>query len=81
MFTNYYCFHRHCTFDNDITPYIHVFIFHAPQFLDKYGSLKPFSMDGVELMNRKHKLVYFSGSDHGRENAFSEQVSNMISYS
>ena len=31
-------------------------------------------MDGVELLNRKHKLLFFSATDHGRENGMSEQV-------
>ena len=69
---------RNCTHENDITPYIHVFIFHTPEFLESYGSLKPFSMDGVELMNRKQKLLFFGGTDHGRENCMSEQVCDCI---
>ena len=71
--SNFQCY-RKCTYENDITPYIHVFIFHTTFFLKKYGSLEPFSMDAVELMNRKHKLLFFSGTDHGRENTMSEQV-------
>ena len=53
---------------------MHVFIFHCGFFLEKYGSLLPFSMESVELMNRKNKLVFFSGTDHGREDGISDQV-------
>ena len=71
MFSVYF---REYTYENDFTPYMHVFIFHCCFFLEKYGSLKPFSMESVELMNRKNKLVFFSATDHGREDGFSDQV-------
>ena len=53
---------------------MHVFVFHTVYFLKKYGSLKPLSMEGVEFMNRKHKLVFRGSTDRGRENAISDQV-------
>ena len=75
----YTTYFREFTYETDFTPYMHVFIFHTGYFLTKYGSLKPFSMESVELMNRKNKMVFFSGTDHGREDGISEQVSLQIS--
>ena len=66
---------REYTYETDFTPYMHVFIFHSGFFLRKYGSLLPFTMESVELMNRKNKLVFFSATDHGREDGISDQVS------
>ena len=71
-------FYRSKTYENAITPYMHVFIYHTPYFLQKFGSLQHFSMDGVELMNRKHKLLFFNSTDHGRENTMSEQVYSIL---
>ena len=53
---------------------MHVFVFHSVEFLKKYGSLLPLSMEGVELMNRKNKCVFRGGTDHGREDGVSDQV-------
>ena len=34
-----------------ITPYMHTLIFHVPEFLNLYGSLLPFSQQGLEKLN------------------------------
>ena len=56
------------TYDKDITPYVHVFIYHAHYFAEKYGCLKAFEMEAVEQWNYIHKLVFFGASNHGKEN-------------
>ena len=58
---------RDLTFDKDITPYIHVFIYHTAHFALKYGPLKAFEMEAVEQLNYMNKLVFFRCSNHGRE--------------
>ena len=60
-----YC--RSITFDNSVTPYIHVFIFHTCQFLRMYGSLQVFDMENVEYLNYHNKLVFFGASNKGKE--------------
>ena len=70
-------FYRAVTFDKDITPYIHVFIYHAQYFAEKYGSLKAFEMEAVEQLNYVNKLVFFGASNHGKEHfSVTEQVWN-----
>ena len=34
-----------------ITPYIHIFVNHVPEFLNLCGSLSPFSQQGLEKLN------------------------------
>ena len=46
------------TFDKDIMPYIHVFVYHAHYFVQWYGTLKPFEMEAVEQLNYVNKLVF-----------------------
>ena len=71
-----YC--RSTTFDKDITPYIHVFVYHAHYFVEWYGSLKPFEMEAVEQLNYVNKLVFFGASNKGKENyTITEQVSHL----
>ena len=55
------------TFDKDITPYIHVFIYHVSDFAMTYGPLKAFEMEAVEQLNYVNKLVFFHCSNHGKE--------------
>ena len=63
------------TFDKDITPYIHVFIYHSFYFAQKYGPLKAFEMEAVEQLNYVNKMVFFGCSNHGKDNAtITEQV-------
>ena len=50
---------RSTTFDTDITPYIHVFVYHTHFFLERYGSLKAFEMEAVEQLNYVHKLAFW----------------------
>ena len=66
---------RDLTFDKDITPYIHVFIYHTAHFDLKYGPLKAFEMEAVEQLNYMNKLVFFRCSNHGREHGtITEQI-------
>ena len=63
------------TFDKDITPYIHVFVYHTAHFALKYGGLKAFEMEAVEPLNYVNKLVFFRCSNHGNEHGtITEQI-------
>ena len=69
------CLCRNTTFDKDVTPYIHVFIYHVHYFVQRFGSLKPFEMEAVEQLNYVNKLVFYGASNHGKENfTVTEQV-------
>ena len=70
---NFSC--RQVTYDKDITPYIHVFVYHCPFFIEKYGCLKPFETEALEQLNYINKLVFFGASNKGKENyTVTEQV-------
>lgn len=43
---------------NRVTPYMHCFLYHIPQFVSKYGKLLPFSGQGTEKMNDEIKLIH-----------------------
>ena len=73
FFTKFAC--RETTFDKDITPYIHVFFYHAQYFAQRYGSLKAFEMEAVEQLNYVNKLVFYGASNKGKENfSVTEQI-------
>ena len=66
---------REVTYDKDITPYIHVFVYHCHFFTEKYGPLKPFETEALEQLNYVNKLVFFGASNKGKENyTVTEQV-------
>ena len=71
-----YCFFRRATtFDRDITPYIHTFVYHAHFFANKYGELKAFETEALEHLNLINKLVFFGATNHGKEHySITEQV-------
>ena len=48
----------------NVTPYIHTLVFHIPEFLDLYGSLAPFSQQGLEKLNDNLTKDYFRSTNH-----------------
>ena len=68
---------RATTFDRDITPYIHTFIYHVHFFAEKYGGLKVFETEALEHLNLTNKLVFFGASNHGKDKfSITEQVNS-----
>ena len=55
--------------DQSITPYIHIFFHHVPDFIEKYGNLNLFSMQGLEKKNHFVKVNYFRQTNH-HKNSF-----------
>ena len=48
---------------------------HSKEFLERYGSLKPFEMEGVEKLNHTLKMAFYRSTNHGCcGKAISEQV-------
>lgn len=70
------CHHcRKLTFAEDVTPYIHTFVFHCPEFVSMYGGLGAFSMEEVERLNKINKSCFFRKTHQGSDpNASSWQV-------
>ena len=66
------------TYDKDVTPYIHVLVYHAYDFAMKFGELKAFETEALEQLNYVNKLVFFGASNHGKEDfTVTEQVNAM----
>jgi len=47
-----------------VTPYIHLLTSHIPEFLEKYGTIAPFSQQGLEKLNDIITKDYFRGTNH-----------------
>lgn len=43
----------------NVTPYMHTLVFHVPQLIELYGSLAPFSQQGLECLNDIITKDYF----------------------
>ncbi|XP_058949396.2 uncharacterized protein [Pocillopora verrucosa] len=56
-------------YDDDITPYIHTFVYHVPQFLEKYGTLMQFNFQPVEKKNHWQSQKDHRGSQKGGKNS------------
>lgn len=50
--------------EKTITPYIHIFCHHVPDFIEKYGNLNLFSMQGLEKKNHFVEINYFWQTNH-----------------
>ncbi len=48
----------------NITPYIHAFAMHVSEFLTLYGSLGPFSRQGLEKLNDVSTIHYMRATNH-----------------
>ena len=57
-----------------VTPYIHVLISHVPNILRQYGSLAPFSQQGLEKLNDDLTKSFFSSTNHRDLNALQQML-------
>ena len=48
----------------NVTPYLHVLVSHMPEFLKLYGSISPFSQQGLEKLNDNITKSYFRSTNH-----------------
>lgn len=56
-----------------VTPYMHLLIAHIPEFLRLYGSLAPYSQQGLEKLNDDVTKMYYRGTNHRIKEAL-EQI-------
>lgn len=47
----------------DVTPYLHVFIYHVGYYLSKYGCLEMFANYGIEGRHRYNKRIITTGTN------------------
>ena len=50
--------------DQKITPYMHILVYHIPDFIDRHKNLNLFSMQGMEKSNHFAKINYFRQTNH-----------------
>lgn len=50
-----------------ITPYIHAFVFHVPQFIEEYKNLNFFSTQSLEQLNSVTKTHFFRNTNKKRK--------------
>ena len=60
-----------------ITPYIHIFCFHVPEFIEVHGDLNLFSMQGLEHLNHFSKVNYFRQTNHNKNTFTSTLLEKM----
>ncbi|XP_048575757.1 uncharacterized protein LOC116617653 isoform X2 [Nematostella vectensis] len=60
---------RKATFDEDVIPYIHVLVYHVPQFLEIHGTIHQFNCQTVEKKNHMQNKTFHRGSQKGGKNS------------
>ena len=48
----------------NVTPYIHAFAHHVPEFIQRYGSICKFNQQGLEKLNDLTTQHYLRGTNH-----------------
>lgn len=52
-----------------VTPYMHSFICHVPEFLTLYGNLTQFTQQGMEKLNDTSTKYYFRATNHHKKDS------------
>ena len=56
----------------NVTPYIHSFVFHVPEFIQKYGSVCKFTQQGLEKLNDVTTQHFLRSTNHRSSQAFKQ---------
>ena len=56
----------------NITPYVHSFAFHVPEFIDKYGCIVQFTQQGLEKLNDVTTQHFLRSSNHRNSEALKQ---------
>ena len=57
-----------------ITPYVHLLVSHIPEFLELYGTLSPYSQQGLEKLNDDLTKDYFRSTNHRENDALKQML-------
>ena len=61
--------------DNSITPYVHSFVFHMPEFLRMYDDINQFNMQGLEKLNDLATQYYHNSTNRNKKaNTYITQI-------
>ena len=58
----------------DVTPYMHAFHCHVPQFLKLYTNISYFNQEGFEKYNYQASKNYFRSSNHRGSEALQQMI-------
>ena len=62
-------------YPGEITPYIHAFVFHIPEFIEKHGNINLFNTQGLEKLNDIITKAYHCATNRNNSNkAYLEQL-------
>ena len=66
----------------NVTPYMHAFVCHVPEFLRIHGAIVPFTQQGLEKLNDSLTQFFYRGSNHRDQEALTQmlQKANRITY-
>ena len=56
----------------DVTPYIHAFAMHVPEFLRMYGNISSYTQQGLEKLNDFTTKYYQRSSNHRTYESFQQ---------
>lgn len=56
----------------NVTPYMHAFAFHVPEFMDKYGSICKFTQQGLEKLNDSTTQHFLRSTNHRSTEAYKQ---------
>jgi len=61
----------------DVTPYIHAFAMHVPQFIRLHGNITMFTQQGLEKLNDLSTKYFQRGSNHREDEALRQMLERM----
>ena len=61
----------------DVTPYIHAFAMHIPEFLRLHGNITMFTQQGLEKLNDLSTKYFQRGSNHREDEALRQMLERM----
>ena len=56
-----------CTDEEKLTTYVHIFIYHVPEFISVYKNLNLYSMQALEKLNWTTKSNYFRQTNRKKD--------------
>ena len=69
----FYSLGRHYVgyYKKDVTPYMHILVYHVPEMIDHYGNIKKFSGQGILCSKCKHYFIvdYVTGVEKNNDAA------------
>ena len=57
----------------DVTPYMHILLYHVPEVLQRYGTIAIYNQQGLEKLNDELTQDYFRSTNH-RDGDFLKQL-------